>query len=71
LANTPLLPGGDISANVIWGKKYETGKRKRGKMHDKKEEKGRKKKKGKKSKKRCKRVKSVQNREELRQMGAR
>jgi hypothetical protein len=45
LANTPLLPGGYISANVIWGKKYETGKIKRGKMHDKKEEKGRKKKK--------------------------
>jgi hypothetical protein len=34
LENTPPPPGGEekISADVIWGKKYEKGKRKRGKM---------------------------------------
>ncbi len=29
---TPPEGGGGISADVIWGKKYEKGKRKRGKM---------------------------------------
>jgi hypothetical protein len=32
LENTPPPPGGRISADVIWGKKYEKAKRKRGKM---------------------------------------
>jgi hypothetical protein len=32
--------GGKISADVICGKKYEKGKRKRGKMSKKKEERG-------------------------------
>jgi hypothetical protein len=40
LENTPL--GGEISANVIWGKKYEKAKRKRKKMYKKKEERGKK-----------------------------
>jgi hypothetical protein len=31
LENTPP-PGGEISADVIWGKKYEKAKRKKGKM---------------------------------------
>jgi hypothetical protein len=31
LENTPPPLGGKISADVIWGKKYEKGKRKRGK----------------------------------------
>jgi hypothetical protein len=48
----PLLPGviywkippwGGISANIIWGKKYEKANRKRGKMLKKKEEWGKKK----------------------------
>jgi hypothetical protein len=30
LENTSPPLGGEISANVIWGKKYEKGKRKRG-----------------------------------------
>jgi hypothetical protein len=33
----------EISADVILGKKYEKGKRKKGKMKDKKEERGKKK----------------------------
>jgi hypothetical protein len=37
---------GKISSDVIWGKKYEKWKRKRGKMSKKKEERGRKSKKG-------------------------
>jgi hypothetical protein len=32
LENTPPPPGGEISANVIWGNKYEKAKRKRGKL---------------------------------------
>ncbi len=28
----PLGEGGEISADVIWGKKYEKAKRKKGKM---------------------------------------
>ncbi len=36
-------PGREISADVIWGKKYEKVKRKRGKMLKKKEESGKKK----------------------------
>jgi sRNA-binding protein len=67
------------------GEKYEKGKRKKGKMQDKKEEKGKKKrnkkeekgkrrreKRGNKKQKRkirSKRVKTMQNREELRQIG--
>jgi hypothetical protein len=39
----PLPPCRGISANVIWGKKYEQGKRTSGKMRDKKEERGKKK----------------------------
>jgi hypothetical protein len=35
--------GGEISADVIWGKKYEKAKRKRRKMLQKKEERGKKK----------------------------
>jgi hypothetical protein len=35
--------GGEISADVIWGKKYEKAKRKRGKMLKKKEEREKKK----------------------------
>jgi hypothetical protein len=38
LENTP--PGGRISADVIWGKKYEKAKRKWGKIFKKKEERG-------------------------------
>jgi hypothetical protein len=37
LENTPQ-GGMEISANVIWGKKYEKSKRKRGKMKKRKEE---------------------------------
>jgi hypothetical protein len=40
----PPPPRGGISSNVIWGKKYEKGKRKKGKMRKKKEERGKKKK---------------------------
>ncbi len=38
----PLTPGGggEISADVIWGKKYEKAKKKRRKMLQKKEERG-------------------------------
>jgi hypothetical protein len=32
LLNTPPRGGVEISANVIWGKKYEKAKRKKGKM---------------------------------------
>ncbi len=39
----PPLGGGGISADVIWGKKYEKAKRKRGETQEKKEEMGRKK----------------------------
>jgi hypothetical protein len=35
---SPPWGGGKISADVIWGKKYEKAKRKRGKMLKKKEE---------------------------------
>jgi hypothetical protein len=38
LENTPPPGGEGISADVIWGKKYEKAKRKRGKMKKKKEE---------------------------------
>jgi hypothetical protein len=56
LEKTPPPGGrGEISADVIWGKKYEKVKRKKRKM--KKEERGN------------KRVKLLQNREELRQKG--
>jgi hypothetical protein len=41
LENTP--PGGGISAEVIWGKKYEKVKRKRGENIQEKEERGNKK----------------------------
>ncbi len=44
--------GGEISANIIWGKKYEKANRKRGKMLKKKEEWGKKSKKGKEHEKR-------------------
>jgi hypothetical protein len=44
LENTPSPRGGEISADVIWGKKYEKAKRKKGKMWKKKEERGKKKK---------------------------
>ncbi len=45
-------PGGEISADVIWGKKYEKARRKGGKIYKKKEERGKKKEeKGKKMKK--------------------
>ncbi len=30
MENTPPLGGGGISADVIWGKKYEKAKRKKG-----------------------------------------
>jgi hypothetical protein len=48
MENTPLPPPGrgKISAAVIWGKKYEKGKRKSGKMQKKKEERGKKMRKG-------------------------
>jgi hypothetical protein len=46
LENTPPLGGGKISADVIWGKKYEKAKRKRGKIGKKKEERGKKRRKG-------------------------
>ncbi len=39
MENTPPPGGGEISADVIWGKKYEKAKRKRG---EKVKEKGRK-----------------------------
>jgi hypothetical protein len=70
LENTPP-PGGGISADVIWGKKYENAKNKKGENLKEKgrkgEEKGRK---GKENEKRGgKRVKSMQNMEELRQKG--
>jgi hypothetical protein len=42
----PPPGGGEISAEVIWGKKYETVKRKRGKMKRKKKKGERKRKKG-------------------------
>jgi hypothetical protein len=32
LENTPPLGGGEISANVIWGKKYEKAMRKKGEI---------------------------------------
>jgi hypothetical protein len=32
MENTPSPWGGGISADVIWGKKYEKARRKRGKM---------------------------------------
>ncbi len=59
LENTlPPPGGGKISADVIWGKKYEKAKRKRGKMYKKKEESGKKGKKGKENEKKgSKRVK--------------
>jgi hypothetical protein len=44
IGNTPLPPG-EISADVIWRKKYEQGERKRGEMQDKNEEMERKRKK--------------------------
>jgi hypothetical protein len=47
----PPSGGGEISAHLIWGKKYEIGKRKRGKMQNKKEERGKKKKKEKETEK--------------------
>jgi hypothetical protein len=84
-ANTPgvyilenTLPpwGGGISADVIWGKKYEKGKRKRGKCKrkrkkgKKKEERKEKRRKGKENEKRGRKgVKEMQNREEFRQKG--
>jgi hypothetical protein len=40
------LGGGKISADVIWRKKYEKAKRKRGEMLKKKEERGKKMRKG-------------------------
>jgi hypothetical protein len=44
MENTPPPWGGEkISADVIWGKKYEKAKRKRGKMSKKKEEREKKK----------------------------
>ena len=44
MENTPPLGGGGgISADVIWGKKYEKAKRKRRKMWKKREERGKKK----------------------------
>jgi hypothetical protein len=42
--------GGEMLSDVIWGKKYKKGKRKRGEMQDKKEERGKRKKKKKKKK---------------------
>jgi hypothetical protein len=45
LENT-VPPRGEILADVIWGKKYEKKKRKRGKMYKKKEERGKKMRKG-------------------------
>ncbi len=42
LENTPPLGGEEISADVIWGKKYKKAERKRGKILKKKEEKKRK-----------------------------
>jgi hypothetical protein len=72
LENTPPPSGGGgISAHVIWGKKYENAKNKKGENVKEKgrkgEEKGRK---GKENDKRGgKRVKSLQNMEELRQKG--
>jgi hypothetical protein len=54
-----------ISADVIWGRKYEKGKRKQGKCKRKREKGGKKKRKGE-----VKRyTKKMQNREELRQKG--
>jgi hypothetical protein len=43
LENTPPPGGRGISAEVIWGKKYDKVKRKRGKIYKKKEERGKKK----------------------------
>jgi hypothetical protein len=43
MENTPPGGGGEISADVIWGKKYEKTKRKRRKMWKKREERGKKK----------------------------
>ncbi len=40
---TPPLGGGEISADVIWGKKYEKVKRKRGENIKEKEEREKKK----------------------------
>jgi hypothetical protein len=73
---------GELLADVIWGKKYEKGRRKRGKVKVKEKERGKKKgergkKKGERGKKRGERkenekreskmVKYMQNREEIRQ----
>jgi hypothetical protein len=41
--NPPPRGGGEISDDVIWGKKYEKAKRKRRKMWKKREERGKKK----------------------------
>ncbi len=61
MENTPPPPGGreKISADVIWGKKYEKGKRKRGENVKEKGRKGKEKgRKGKENEKKgCKRVK--------------
>jgi hypothetical protein len=46
MENTSPRGGGEISADVIWGKKYEKAKRKRRKMWKKREEGGKKRKKG-------------------------
>jgi hypothetical protein len=43
MENTPPPGGGEISADVNWGKKYEKTKRKRRKMWKKREERGKKK----------------------------
>jgi hypothetical protein len=59
-------PWGEILASVIWGKKYEQGKRKKG-VNARKE--GKRKKEKEKEKIRSKRVKKVQNKEELMQKG--
>jgi hypothetical protein len=42
LENTPSPPGREISADVIWVKKYEKAKRNREVMKKKKEERGKK-----------------------------
>jgi hypothetical protein len=69
LENTTPRGGEGISADVIWGKKYENAKNKKGENVKEKGRKGEEKvRKGKENENRGgKRVKSMQNMEELRQ----
>ncbi len=54
-------PGGGVSADVIWGKKYEKGKRKREKVEDRERKRRKEKEKEKKEVKGLKKCKVVKN----------